>query len=149
MRGTHQLIKFAPLLIGLLLSNIDKGSTRSPAHYFALPQGPGLLNIFHISLCLSIPLLNISLIHNPSPDYTFKLQNLAEAEYVVGVFMYMRLLGYPAESISILTTYNGQKHLIRDVINQRCADNPLIGRPSKVGIGLLKIHMQFESSCKY
>ena len=47
--------------------------------------------------------------------------------------MYMRLLGYPAEKIAILTTYNGQKHLIRDVIKQRCADNPLIGRPSKVG----------------
>ena len=41
-------------------------------------------------------------------------QNLAEAEYCVAVFMYMRLIGYPAEKISILTTYNGQKHLIRD-----------------------------------
>lgn len=59
-------------------------------------------------------------------------QNLAEAEYVVAVFMYMRLIGYPAEKISILTTYNGQKHLIRDVINMRCADNQLIGRPHKV-----------------
>lgn len=48
--------------------------------------------------------------------------------------MYMRLLGYPAEKISILTTYNGQKHLIRDVINIRCADNPIIGKPYKVVI---------------
>lgn len=62
----------------------------------------------------------------------FFYQNLAEAEYVVAVFMYMRLLGYPAEKISILTTYNGQKHLIRDVINKRCGENPLIGRPLKV-----------------
>ncbi|KAJ9593876.1 hypothetical protein L9F63_027480, partial [Diploptera punctata] len=46
--------------------------------------------------------------------------------------MYMRLLGYPADKISILTTYNGQKHLIRDVINIRCATNPLIGRPHKI-----------------
>ncbi|XP_008556253.1 RNA helicase aquarius [Microplitis demolitor] len=59
-------------------------------------------------------------------------QNLAEAEYCVAVFMYMRMLGYPADKISILTTYNGQKHLIRDVINSRCANHPLIGRPSKV-----------------
>jgi hypothetical protein len=59
-------------------------------------------------------------------------QNLAEAEYCVAVFMYMRLIGYPADKISILTTYNGQKHLIRDVINIRCATNPLIGRPHKV-----------------
>lgn len=59
-------------------------------------------------------------------------QNLGEAEYVVSVYMYMRLLGYPASKISILTTYNGQKHLIRDVIRQRCASHPLIGSPSKV-----------------
>lgn len=46
--------------------------------------------------------------------------------------MYMRLLGYPAEKITILTTYNGQKHLIRDVVEQRCASNPFIGRPHKI-----------------
>lgn len=57
-------------------------------------------------------------------------QNLAEAEYVVAVFMYMRLIGYPASKIAILTLYNGQKDLIRDVIGQRCAWNPLFGRPS-------------------
>ncbi|XP_002731855.1 RNA helicase aquarius-like, partial [Saccoglossus kowalevskii] len=65
----------------------------------------------------------------PNPYF---FQNLAEAEYVVALFMFMRLIGYPADKISILTTYNGQKHLIRDVINQRCGNNPLIGRPSKV-----------------
>uniref|UniRef100_A0A182SJS1 RNA helicase aquarius n=1 Tax=Anopheles maculatus TaxID=74869 RepID=A0A182SJS1_9DIPT len=65
----------------------------------------------------------------PNPYF---YQNLAEAEYVVAVFMYMRLLGYPAEKISILTTYNGQKHLIRDVIESRCANNPMFGKPHKV-----------------
>jgi len=65
----------------------------------------------------------------PSP---FFYQNLAEAEFVVATFMYMRLIGYPAEKISILTTYNGQKHLIRDVVNARCANNPLIGLPHKI-----------------
>ncbi|CAH1406700.1 unnamed protein product [Nezara viridula] len=65
----------------------------------------------------------------PSPYF---YQNLAEAEYIVAVYMYMRVLGYPAEKISILTTYNGQKHLIRDVINVRCASNSLIGKPHKV-----------------
>ncbi|KAK6179554.1 hypothetical protein SNE40_011884 [Patella caerulea] len=65
----------------------------------------------------------------PNPYF---YQNLAEAEYVVAVFMYMRLMGYPAEKISILTTYNGQKHLLRDVIYQRCGNNPFIGRPHKV-----------------
>ncbi|KAL1461532.1 hypothetical protein WDU94_013418, partial [Cyamophila willieti] len=65
----------------------------------------------------------------PNPYF---YQNLAEAEYCVALFMYMRLLGYPAHKITILSTYNGQKHLIRDVITTRCADNPLIGRPHKV-----------------
>jgi hypothetical protein len=46
--------------------------------------------------------------------------------------MYMRLLGYPASRISILTTYNGQKHLIRDILQQRCANNVLFGLPAGV-----------------
>ncbi|UYV62253.1 AQR [Cordylochernes scorpioides] len=65
----------------------------------------------------------------PNPHF---YQNLAEAEYVVALYMYMRVHGYPAEKISILTTYNGQKHLIRDVVKQRCADNPLFGSPHKI-----------------
>ncbi|TRY75128.1 hypothetical protein TCAL_00660 [Tigriopus californicus] len=65
----------------------------------------------------------------PSP---FFYQNLAEAEFVVATFMYMRLIGYPAEKISILTTYNGQKHLIRDVVNARCSNNPMVGTPHKI-----------------
>ncbi|CAJ0632961.1 435_t:CDS:2, partial [Entrophospora sp. SA101] len=59
-------------------------------------------------------------------------QNLGEAEYIVAVYQYMRLLGYPANKITILTTYNGQKALIRDVLNQRCSWNPLFGKPAKV-----------------
>nr|POE75211.1 intron-binding protein aquarius [Quercus suber] len=46
--------------------------------------------------------------------------------------MYLRLLGYPANKISILTTYNGQKLLIRDVINRRCVPYDFIDPPSKV-----------------
>ena len=58
-------------------------------------------------------------------------QNLGEAEMVVTLFQYMRLLGYPAHRISILTTYNGQKALLQDVIEQRCARHPAFGRPAK------------------
>jgi intron-binding protein aquarius len=60
------------------------------------------------------------------------VQNLGEAEYLVSVYQYMRLLGYPADKISIITTYRGQKHLIRDVIARRCAAHPLFGRPAAV-----------------
>lgn len=65
----------------------------------------------------------------PAP---FFYQNLAEAEYVVQLYMYMRLLGYPAERISIITTYNGQKALLKDILSQRCENNPLFGLPNKV-----------------
>ena len=51
------------------------------------------------------------------------LQNLGEAEYVVALFQYMMLIGYPSHLISILTTYNGQKSLINDVLNTRCGFN--------------------------
>ena len=61
----------------------------------------------------------------PSPYF---YQNLGEAEYVVAVYQYMRLLGYPREKISILTTYNGQKELIKDIVNQRCR-GALFGSP--------------------
>ncbi|KAK4379778.1 hypothetical protein RND71_001640 [Anisodus tanguticus] len=65
----------------------------------------------------------------PSPWF---YQNEGEAEYIVSVYMYMRLLGYPVNKISILTTYNGQKLLIRDVINRRCVPYDFIGPPHKV-----------------
>jgi intron-binding protein aquarius len=67
----------------------------------------------------------------PTPYF---YQNLAEAEYAVALFMYMRLQGYPPERIAILTTYNGQKHLLRDVLNKRCANNPVFGLPEKVQV---------------
>jgi intron-binding protein aquarius len=62
----------------------------------------------------------------PTPHF---IQNLGEAEYAVALFQYMRLLGYPAQSISILTTYAGQRALIRDVLEHRCKNNRLFGLP--------------------
>merc|ERR1712086_253139 len=61
-------------------------------------------------------------------------QNLGEAEYVVALFQYMVLIGYPPEKISILTTYNGQRELIHDIVSQRCGpDTPLAGvRPKAI-----------------
>jgi intron-binding protein aquarius len=62
----------------------------------------------------------------PTPHF---IQNLGEAEYAVALFMYMRLLGYPAHKISILAMYAGQKALIRDVLGHRCKGNRLFGMP--------------------
>lgn len=64
----------------------------------------------------------------PTPHF---FQNLGEAEYVVAMYQYMRLMGYPGEKISIITTYNGQVQLIRDIIQQRCR-SPIFGRPAAV-----------------
>ncbi|KAK4547631.1 hypothetical protein LTR36_000588 [Oleoguttula mirabilis] len=66
----------------------------------------------------------------PSPHF---VQNLGEAEYAVALYQYMRLLGYPADRISVLCTYAGQRALIRDVLTHRCKRNRLFGMPGWVG----------------
>lgn len=65
----------------------------------------------------------------PTPHF---YQNLAEAEYVVATFQYMRLLGYPASTVSILAAYNGQRNLIRDILRARCETDPRFGLPAAV-----------------
>ncbi len=80
-----------------------------------------------------ISLIFTQIVHNFILTHVFLhfvFSNL-QAEYVVAVYQYMRLLGYPAEKITILTTYNGQKYLLRDVIAQRCS-HPMFGKPHKV-----------------
>jgi len=55
-------------------------------------------------------------------------QNVAEAEYCVALFQYMVLIGYDPKKISIITTYNGQVALIKDILSQRCGGGtPLAG----------------------
>ncbi|KAK8801162.1 hypothetical protein WA158_001932 [Blastocystis sp. Blastoise] len=62
----------------------------------------------------------------PSPWY---YQNRGEAEYILLFYKYLRLLGYPSTSISILTTYNGQKHLLRDLFNESFKDDSFYSIP--------------------
>ena len=59
-------------------------------------------------------------------------QNIQEAEYVVSMYQYLRLCGHSARSIAILTTYDDQTALIKDVMNLRCVDSPHFGKPSEV-----------------
>lgn len=59
---------------------------------------------------------------------------------MVSVYQYMRLRGYPADKISILTTYNGQRALLSDVIEARCARHPAFGRPLKVCLSVSQLH---------
>eukprot|EP00210_Caulerpa_lentillifera_P003794 g3624.t1 len=65
----------------------------------------------------------------PTPYF---YQNLAEAEYLVKVYQFMRLIGYPSKCISILTTYNGQKRLLEDILARHCGSHEAFGLPHKV-----------------
>ena len=67
-----------------------------------------------------------------SEPMPFFYQNVGEAEFIVLQFIYMRLLGYPGDKITILTTYNGQKQKIKEVLKERCGTNPFIGEPNKI-----------------
>ena len=58
--------------------------------------------------------------------------NLAEAEYCIGLFMYMCLVGYNPSQITILTTYNGQKELIKEIYTKKCGWNKLFGNIGKI-----------------
>lgn len=80
----------------------------------------------------------------PTPHF---VQNLGEAEYAVAIYQYMRLLGYPASKISILTTYAGQRALIRDVLTHRCARNPIFGLPKIVAT--VDKYQGEQNDCKY
>jgi intron-binding protein aquarius len=65
----------------------------------------------------------------PSPNM---FQNLSEAEFVVALYMYLRLRDIPASSVSILAAYTGQKSLLLDIIKAKCEWNPIFGQPRDV-----------------
>eukprot|EP00960_Hanusia_phi_P003429 101020-Hanusia_phi.AAC.1 len=67
-----------------------------------------------------------------SEPTAFFYQNLAEAEYIIAVYMYMRVIDYPAEEITILSTYNGQVALLQGVARFRCSSIPGVGMPPKI-----------------
>ncbi|KAJ2866518.1 hypothetical protein GGH94_001486 [Coemansia aciculifera] len=89
---------------------------------FASALNPGFASTFQF----------INLVGEESEPSRYFYQNLDEAEFVVAMYQYMRLLGYPADRIAILTTYNGQRALIRDVLDRRCKWLPYFGQPRAV-----------------
>ncbi|MEN2499614.1 MAG: hypothetical protein MHMPM18_003813 [Marteilia pararefringens] len=84
---------------------------------------PGFLNIMQF---IDVQDFNGAGETQPHP---FFYQNLGEAEYLVAVYSFMRCIGYPADKIAVLTTYNGQKSLLSDIFSYRCASNPFLGMP--------------------
>eukprot|EP01060_Flectonema_neradi_P019718 TRINITY_DN2702_c0_g1_i1.p1 TRINITY_DN2702_c0_g1~~TRINITY_DN2702_c0_g1_i1.p1 ORF type:complete len:1266 (+),score=220.52 TRINITY_DN2702_c0_g1_i1:715-4512(+) len=67
--------------------------------------------------------------YEPQPHF---FQNLKEAETLVRTYMYMRLIGYASSRITILTTYNGQRHLIKDILDRMCPLHSYYGKHPKV-----------------
>lgn len=49
-------------------------------------------------------------------------QNVQEAEYAVQLYQYLRLLGYPSQSVSVLTSEEGQQALLEEVFSTRCGE---------------------------
>jgi intron-binding protein aquarius len=104
-------------------------------------------NLDHVLTSIEYTIANAGLLHTiqiinvdnfegkgettPTPHF---YQNVGEAEYVVALFQYLVLIGHQSQSISILTTYNGQKALIDEIISVRCGPGtPLVGiRPRAV-----------------
>jgi intron-binding protein aquarius len=72
---------------------------------------------------------------SPTPN---SYQNVGEAEYIVALYQYMRLLGYPANKITILTTYSAQRQLISEIIAQRC-------KKAYFGKNLKKIYLNIHA----
>lgn len=48
------------------------------------------------------------------------------------IFYFTYFFRYPADKITILTSYNGQRELINDVLNRRSSWHPLFGKPKSV-----------------
>ena len=67
--------------------------------------------------------------YSPSPYF---YQNLEEAEYAVSLYMYMIMKGVSPDKITIQSTYNGQKNLIKEILNKKCSWHKKFGKPKKV-----------------
>ena len=67
--------------------------------------------------------------YSPAPYF---YQNLEEAEYAVSLYMYLIMKGVNSDRITILSTYNGQKNLIKEILNKKCSWHKKFGKPKKV-----------------
>ncbi|ORY79822.1 hypothetical protein BCR37DRAFT_399598 [Protomyces lactucae-debilis] len=70
-------------------------------------------------------------------------QNLGEAEFVVALYQYMRLLNYPSESITVICLEKGQQALVQDIMKVRCKGK-VFGMPKVV-----TVQEGYAHSCDY
>ena len=58
--------------------------------------------------------------------------NLEEAEFAVGLYMFLRLQGVRKEYITLLTTSPAQKKLIKEILRKKCGWHESFGLPNLV-----------------
>lgn len=56
-------------------------------------------------------------------------ENIGEADYLVSLYRYMRLLGYPREKIDLVAVSRGQKKRIEQIARQKCKE-AFFGQPA-------------------
>ena len=108
------------------LGDLSHVASPGPDSAFAAESNPGFALPFQV---IDVPDYQGEGERTPS---SYFYQNLGEAEYVAAVYMYARLAGYRADQIAVLTSYNGQRALLRDVFAARCGENPLFGMPGSI-----------------
>ena len=82
----------------------------------------------------NVQFINVNEFNNKGEEFNTNnsYYNLPEAEYCIGLFMYMCLIGYSPEQITILCTYKGQKDLIKEIYNKKCTWNNLFKGIKKI-----------------
>ena len=111
----------SPSFITNLWASYYPGLTASPATEYAVP-----------GLTYESQFVDLPDPQGESQPMIHFYQNLDEAEYIVSLYMYLRLKGVDSSQISIIASYNGQRMLIQDVLKARCAGNALFGEPAVV-----------------
>eukprot|EP01080_Neovahlkampfia_damariscottae_P006060 gene6060-10061_t len=106
------------------LSNIWKVNYKS--QILDLNQNNNQFKISNLGFKYNYQFFNLNENNDEIKLNQFYFQNLKEAEFIVSIYMYMRLIGYHKDNITILTTYNGQKDLIKDILKRRCDNIPFL-----------------------
>lgn len=76
-------------------------------------------------------LINVTESH-AKPQNFGNYTNLGEAEYCVGLFMFLRLQGVRPEHISVLTPFSAQKRLLKQILKKKCGWHDSFGMPACV-----------------
>lgn len=55
-----------------------------------------------------------------------------EARYIVSFYQYLRLCGYEASRVSVLSNSEEQRDVLRELFREECGKNPVFGLPNRI-----------------